>query len=199
MSNRPLLSLLIPTAGRETLIRCLKSIQEQEAAPSYECIVIGDTHEGPLPQVQELVESLGPQFRYLEHDAGMHDFGHSQLNYGDTKARGEWLHHQDDDDIYAPGALEAIGQAIAALVEPKPLLFRFKSWYGPVFWAQRGVIAESLIGGHCIVTPNIPDRVGMFGHRYEGDLDYIVSTLDLWPNGQLDAVWIDHVICIARP
>ena len=32
-----------------------------------------------------------------------------------------------------------------------------------------------------------------------GDFDYLKSTVELWPNGIEDVVWVDQIIAIARP
>lgn len=192
------LSLLVPTLGRPSLARALNSVKDQLASGD-EVIVVGDTHDGELPEVEALVRDYGKQFRYLAHDAGHHCWGHCTLMYGINRANGDYIHCSDDDDCWSPDALDAMRGAIAELNEPHPLLFRFRSWYGPVFWSQRGLIAEGQIGGHCLVTPNIPDRIGVFGCRYEGDYDYILSTLQKWPRGILDAQWVDRIVAIARP
>jgi hypothetical protein len=74
---------------------------------------------------------------------------------------------------------------------------RFVSWFGPTFWDTPGKAVESHIGGHCAVFPN-DELLGRFTCRYQGDYDYIRSTLDNW-GGDDQAVWVDDVIAIARP
>jgi glycosyltransferase involved in cell wall biosynthesis len=193
----PLLTCLIPTAGRESLARCLRSLQLQQWR-GLEVLVIGDTHDGPLPQTEATVRSFGPRFRYLAHDAGHHCFGHCALNYGLEQAQGEYVHCQDDDDIYANGALYTIRQTIRRLRQPRPLLFRFRSYFGHDYWAQQGLVREGLIGGHCLVAPNLPGKLGRFTCRYQGDFDWIRSTLDGYPDGP-EPLWLEDIICLARP
>jgi cellulose synthase/poly-beta-1,6-N-acetylglucosamine synthase-like glycosyltransferase len=190
----PLLTLMIPTAGRDTLARCLESIRSQEDAPSYEVIVIGDTYERDLSEVRAAVKEYGPRFRYTAHDAEHHCFGHCQLNHGLTKARGRFVHCQDDDDIYAPNALATIAEALEPDIAGVPHLFRFRSYWGPEFWVQEGLVQEGLIGGHCLVAPR--KAAGQFTCRYTGDFDWVKSTLDK-SGGK--AIWHSDLICIARP
>jgi glycosyltransferase involved in cell wall biosynthesis len=192
------LSILIPTPGQgRPLSRCLDSIKPQ-LHPGDEVLVIGDTHDGPLPEVEALVAEYGDLFRYIGHDAGHHCFGHCQLNHGLEQAKGDYLTANDDDDIYTPDAFAAMRAVAERLPEPRPLLFRFQSHYGPVWWDEQ-VVEINRIGGHCAVFPNLPGRVGRYTCRYQGDFDFIRSTLDLWPGGDLAAVWVNHIIAIARP
>jgi hypothetical protein len=192
----PTFSFLIPTHRGRPPWRCLDSLLPQ-LDRGDEVIVIGDTHDGPLPRVRQLVEgydSLAPvgSFRYLELDAGAHDYGHSQLNYGLEHASGEWLHCNDDDDIYAPGAVATMRQA-AHISGGRPLLFRFQSYHrGVVFWVERGRLERHWIGGHCLVTPNVPGKVGRWGPSYQGDFDWIESTI------AQHVGWLDQLSDLAR-
>ena len=160
-------------------------------------IVIGDTHDGAMPSVKELVKSYGSKFRYIAHDAGSHDYGHSQLNCGLSLAKGDYVHCNDDDDVWTEGAVEAM-RAAAEADPGRPLLFRFQSYLGPIFWVERGLFARNWIGGHCLVAPNLPGKVGQFAPAYNGDFDMVETTLALH-GGVGSAVWKEDVICHARP
>lgn len=168
-----------------------------QLAPDDEVLVIGDTHERELPMVARLVGSYGPNFRYVGYDAGCHDYGHSQLNHGIDLAQGDYIHVNDDDDVWTPTAAVMMRRAIDA-VPDRPHLFRFQSYFGLVFWDQRGVVQRDHIGGHCLLAPNIPGKVGRFGCEYAGDFDMIRSTLDLH-GGDESAVWHDDLVAVARP
>lgn len=210
----PTLSVLIPTPGLgRPLGRCLQSVREQPLLPGDEVLVIGDTAEGPLPEVEATVASFGPQYRYLEHagqvhtfvgDTDYHSFGHEQLNHGISRARGDLLVFQDDDDIFTEGALAAIRGA--ATEHPgRPLLFRFVSRFRTLVWGAAKTIAQEHIGGHCFVVPNKPEWLGEWGPHYQGDYTFIRETLDRWPGlngsppGDDAVVWVDKVIALARP
>ena len=126
------LSLLIPTHREDRpLRRALESVRAQ-LLDDDEVLVVGDTHDGALPGVEALVAEFGHPYRYLEHDAGGHDFGHSQLNYAITQAKGDYIHVNDDDDIYTPDALQAFREMTATVHAPIPFLFRFKSYVGGI-------------------------------------------------------------------
>jgi hypothetical protein len=201
------LSVIVPTPGGDRpLWRCLASIAGQGLHPDDgdEVIVVGDTHGRPggLPEVAALVAHMareGAPFRSLELDAGHHCFGHCQINRGLEEARpGNWLLFQDDDDIYLPGAFVAVRREVGALPEPRPVMFRFISWFRQVVWGTPE-IALHQIGGHNLCTPNLPGRVGRWGERYQGDYDFIRSTVDRWPGKDADVVWKPQVLTLARP
>lgn len=173
--------------------------------------MVGDTTDGELPEVEALVASFGPQFRYLPHagtahqiyDLGgyskdCHSFGHEQINAGMAAARGDYLVFQDDDDVSTAGAFDAIRKA--ATEHPgRPLLFRFVTRFRTLVWARQGLLAQDHIGGHCFVVPNRKEYLAPWTSRYQGDFDHIRGTLDKWPGGDDAVVWREEVIALARP
>ena len=191
------LSIIVPTRDpQRPLASCLDTVVRQPLHEGDEVLVVGDTTDGPLPEIEATVKQFGPQFRYLSLAGEVHDYGHSQAQYAMSQARGDWLVFNDDDDVFTVGAFDAIRKAIAELSEPRPILFKFLTHYGYLVW-DRKVIEQGHIGGHCIVCPNIPERLGVWTPRYEGDFDFIRSTLDLWPADAV--VWNKTVIAVARP
>jgi hypothetical protein len=187
------LSIIIPTPDGEHLARTLASIAGQPLAAGDEVWVIGDTHGRELPDVQTLVEDCGPAYHYLPCDAGRHAMGHPQINYGMQQAAGEFLVFQDDDDVFVPGAFDAIRRRS---LERRPHLFRFVASNGVVYWSRWGLVQCAQIGGHCIVAPNDPQRLGSWTDRYEGDFDFIAETLAHYPE---EPVWCPEIISVQRP
>jgi hypothetical protein len=80
----------------------------------------------------------------------------------------------------------------------KPLLFRFKSYLGTVFWEEAGKFERDHIGGHCLVLPNEPGKKGGFGCEYNGDFDWLESAVESF-GGPKEAVWINEIVAVARP
>lgn len=196
----PTLSVIIPTCdpGRP-LRRCLGSIASQPLLPGDEVLVVGDTTDGPLPAVEALVAGFGPQFRYLDARSEAHTWGHGEINLGIAQATGDYLLFQDDDDCYVSGAFDAVRRAAAALPDgPRPLMFRFVTRFRTLLWATPEV-KQDWIGGHNLVTPNLPGRLGRWTERYQGDYDFIRETVDLWPGRDADVVWREDVLTMARP
>jgi len=191
-------SFLVPTHREDRpLARCLNSIAPQ-LGPLDEVIVIGDTHDGPLGKVESLVGSYDHRFRYVAYDAGEHDYGHSQLNHGMALATCDYIHCNDDDDVWTPEALRYFRAYTNQFPEPRPFLFRFQSYLGPVFWVHPGWFARNYIGGHCLLAPNVPDKLGAWGTDYSGDFDYVEATVNAY-GGSSEAVWCEEIVALARP
>jgi len=165
--------------------------------PGDEVIVVGDTHDRELPVVERTVASFGEQFKYLAHNAGHHCYGHCQLDAGLAVARGDYYHCNDDDDVWAPGALTLMRRG-ARFFPDKPLLFRFKSYFQTVYWDELGRLERNHVGGHCLVAPLVPGKVGKFSCDYSGDFDYVSSAVEAF-GGVHEAVWLTDVVAIARP
>lgn len=193
--SRPTLSLLVPTLGRPELARAIESALPQLLAGD-ELLVIGDTRLGELPATEALCASYGPQVRYVGFTDGEASWGHHQLNHGLTLARGDYIHASDDDDVWCPGSLAVMREAIVA--HPgRVFLFRFRSYLGgTVFWLVPGLLERNTIGGHCLCQPNLPGKVGQLGPEYAGDHTWIVDTL---ARHEEPPVWCDVVICEQRP
>jgi glycosyltransferase involved in cell wall biosynthesis len=182
------LSIIVPTHDGDGLDVLFQSLEEQ-LQPGDEVLIVRDTFEGglvPIPDIAGL--------RVIDHDAGHHCWGHCQINEGMRYATGDYLVFIDDDDCFPDGALDAIRRAAAEQLAPRPLMFRFWSRRHGMYLPPRHEVRESAIGGHCMVTPNIPERLGTWTCRYAGDFDWIVSTLALWPDGP---AWYDDVIACA--
>lgn len=203
------LTAIIPTVAtdldRLALLRRSVCSALHQCRDGDEIIVAGDITSDPLDHAREMCQRLGADapggvaVRFVPFAGARHDYGHSQINHALGVARGEWLTFQDDDDVYCAGAFDALREEIARLPRPAPLLFRFRSHFGMTFWHTAGRVAQGHIGGHCLVTPNLPSLLGRWGERYEGDYDFIRETLDRWARVGVEPVWVDRLIAIARP
>jgi len=186
------LSIIVPTHDGDGLDRLFVSVEDQ-LQPGDEVLIVGDIHDGPLSdEVMQTIRSA--RHNYLSFDAGHHCWGHCQINEGITWANGDYLMFIDDDDCVPAGALDSIRRALAEQVEPRPLMFKFYSRRHNTYLPQGHYIRESAIGGHAMVVPNVPERLGTWACRYAGDYDWIVSTVALWPSG---VAWYDDVIACA--
>jgi hypothetical protein len=191
------ITFLIPTCDpARPLSRALNALVYQLQRDDS-ILIIGDTFDHELPQVEKLVGNYGPQVKYLPFNAGRHTFGHDQLNYGISQAQGDYIQVSDDDDVHTPTAAAAMRRMIAD-APGVPNLMRFVSYFGLIFWDERGVVRRDHIGGHCLLMPNIPGKTGTFGPEYSGDFDWVDSTLMLH-GGHDSAVWHEDIVAVARP
>lgn len=191
------LTVIVPTIGREHLSRTLRSIRDQRLTDRDEILVVGDTLDGPLPEVERLAALAGDPFRYVPHAGDRHWYGFPQINHAIRLARpGNYLLTLPDDDVLTAGALDQVRRAITP-DRPRPLMFRFLS---PMGWVvpDREEVAQANVSNQCFVVPNLPGRVADLRYeRYESDYDWIVETLARWPEGSL--VWCAPLLVHARP
>jgi glycosyltransferase involved in cell wall biosynthesis len=187
------LSIIIPTLGRRTLSRTLRSISSQDAfGDDVEVIVVGD---GPRPAARAQFEREAvkhPNWTYLEHGP-QPGWGHAQRMAGLERARGRYVMFINDDDGYAPGALATIRQA---MVEHPGRVVIFKmDRIGILYW-RRPEIRQGDVSVQMYLVPNVAEKVGSMTNpiRYESDFDFIVQTLELQGT---EPVWRDEIIVIA--
>lgn len=162
-------SFIVATTGRPTLAATLASIQ---LYPEDEIIVVGG--------VDAKVEG---QVRYVPHTPGM-DWGSTERNFATPLARGSYLAHIDDDDVYAPGARHAMADA---MVQAPNRFTIFKMQYpsGERLWREP-VVKFGNVGTPMMFMPNDPSRMGKWGeHQNYGDFRFLESMR--WPVDEI--VW----------
>lgn len=188
-------TIVIPTIGRETLPRTLDAIpKRRESGISVEVLVVADTHGPLLSDVRSVAKRYG--VAYHEVDAGYHDTGSPQLQYGYEIATGSLIGNLGDDDIHEPFAFETMQWAISTLTEPVPLMFRTVLHPGPqrgnavpvVLWHHPEIVDKN-ITGQCFVIPNDPARMGSWLQHM--DFGFISSTVERW-GGRIE--WRTEVV-----
>ena len=164
------LSVIIASSGRSTLPRALESASSQ--------MLPGD----------ELLLSVNDNAPW----------GHAARNEMMARADGDALVFLDDDDIYLPGALDAVRDALER--EPARVhIFRMvygdsSAAPGAYVWTAPELV-EGQVSTQTIVAPNWPDKLGSWGDRYAGDFDFARSTCDLAG----EPAWHENVIAVYRP
>lgn len=204
----PLLTVIVPTCGRDTLERTIQSVRTQRdennnyyGPSTVELLVVGDTFDGTFDESLERVPSLCAKYnaKYVGYDGGTHCFGHPQRNYGQSVAGGSWLIWLQDDDIYAEGAFRALLKKAKINGNMHGhwgvILGRTITWQAGVVWKQK-ILAEGNIDADCIAVPNVPERLGKWNHRYNGDFDFIRETCMNWDR---QVLWFKEIIAIGRP
>ena len=100
MLGKVLVSVIIPTYNRATLLPgAIQSVIDQ-SIPSMEIIVVND---GSTDDTGEVIEPFLQHICYLESDNG--GPAHAR-NVGMRAAKGQYIAFLDSDDLYLPGKLE---------------------------------------------------------------------------------------------
>jgi glycosyltransferase involved in cell wall biosynthesis len=188
--SAPLLSVVVPTIGRPTLERTLRSLRYQAPSSTLEIVVVGDTHQATYARALGTVPYLCDQFeaRYLEHDGGLHCVGQPQRQRGQAAAHGLWLAWLQDDDVWAANALATIRPFLAYV---RPLLFRAETRHGGTVWREPR-LEHGNVDANCLVVPNVPARLGRWLNHYDGDYAMIAHTVGLWQH----AYWPPPLIAL---
>lgn len=188
MDDEVRISMIVPTIGRPSLAPLVRDFVRQ-AGPADDLIVVGD---GAQPGARAVAEGADPRVSYRELGP-TRDWGHGLRNAAMALAKGTHIWSLDDDDRLVRGALDRVKGSLAASPDV-PHMFRMHhgKW---ILWERRAV-AHRNVSTQMIVVPNLPGRLGRWGSRYEGDWDFIRSTLDLYPNGEEDCVFDDRIVVV---
>jgi GalNAc5-diNAcBac-PP-undecaprenol beta-1,3-glucosyltransferase len=105
IKNNPKVSVIIPTIGRESLIRTLESVLNQ-TYQNLEIIITDDTEEG---KAKPLIERYlaDPRIKYVINTKYKHG-PDGNKNNGLDNITGEYFTFVDDDDIIMPNAIEEL-------------------------------------------------------------------------------------------
>lgn len=152
------ISFLVPTLGRPSLQATLDSI---ECWPGDEILVIGDHLQVNDPRVRVIQCAPGG------------DWGHTERNVAMPVAKGRYLAHIDDDDVYAPGTRAVMADAIAQTPD-RPVLFRMQYPNGGTLW-RWPTLAFGNVGTPMILIPNVLEKLGRFESFHGGDYAYLAS------------------------
>jgi glycosyltransferase involved in cell wall biosynthesis len=179
-------SVIVVTAGRDTLPRTLQSIATQ-TIHGDEVLVVGHSDF-----IRGTAEAFG--YRYIE-DGPFGCWGQRERQAAMAYATGTHLLFMDDDDVYLPGAFRAIREAVETQPD-RPQMFRMVTPEGFRIWSSPTVVCGN-VSGTQFVTPNDPAKLGTWGLRREGDFDFITSTLAHYPADAL--IWHTTFIATCRP
>lgn len=154
-----MISFIVPTIGRPSLLATLASI---ETYPGDEIIVIGNVKEGQNGRVRYVFSLPGG------------DWGHTERNKATPMARGQYIAHIDDDDIYAPGTRELMEESIRK--HPgRPSIFRMRFPNGITLWSEPTIRCGNL-GTPCFLIPNRPTMMGTWGSFVGGDCHFLETS-----------------------
>lgn len=154
-----MITFLVPSLGRPSLRATLDSI---ETWPGDEILVVGS-----------MGDVVDPRVRLLPCEPGG-DWGHTERNLGTPHARGQYIAHIDDDDVYAPGTRAFMADAIRTTPK-RPILFRMRYPSGFTLWLEPQLIFGN-VGTPMMLIPNVPERLGVWGSFHGGDHAFLAGS-----------------------
>lgn len=156
-----MISFIVPTTGRPSLIDTLRSI---ECQAGDEILVIGNGGD----------VALDPRVTHIRME-NRHDWGATERMVGLAAAKGRYLAFMDDDDVYAPCARGYMADAVATTPD-QPVLFRMQYPDGHQLWATPA-IAMGNVSTQMMLIPNDRAKLGSWlSGRRECDFDFLASS-----------------------
>lgn len=170
----PTLSIIVPSSGERAplLARCITEISRQMAP--------GD----------ELLVSVDERWPW----------GYRARQEMMAKATGDALLFMDDDDVYTPEALQVIRGEVREHPDAIHVFRMDATNHDSVghhyIWHTPELVAEGNVASQILCVPR-KLWLGAWGHRYEGDCDFLRSTIERNPG--VEVRWVDYVVCVLRP
>lgn len=177
-----MISFIVPTVGRPSLMATLRSIETQ---PGDEVIVVGKNVTTSLAALKRR-----PEVKLLDCEPG-NDWGHQERMFATPYARCKYVAHIDDDDVYAPGARALMADAIGEAAG-RPILFRMRFPNGITLWDEP-VIRCGNVGTPMMLIPNRPTMLGTWGSFVGGDCHFLETSKWSLVDGY---VWRPEVIAL---
>lgn len=190
------LSLLLATIGRPTLLRTLRSLEQQAWQPGDEVMILTDgNHEEVAKLLLEENFHQSLPIRHLTITDGPHkDWGHTPRNRTMHLAQGDFLCHFDDDDVALPGMIASIHQVLGA---PLVHMFRMIDYKSQrQVWTKKGLLQRRHVSTQNVVHPNDPKKFGRWGSFYGGDAQFIMQTAKFY---QGRVCFHDLITCVYKP
>jgi glycosyltransferase involved in cell wall biosynthesis len=188
------LSIIIPTCGRETLNRTLRSVQNAGIDPNDEVIVVGD---GPQPVADRICrvyrERVGLPVVYMDGPT-THGFGGAQRNLGMIAATREHLMFMDDDDEYVEGVFPHVRKVIQENLG-KPIIAKMRHRTVGVIWINK-IIQVGNIGTQMLIVPNVKERLAQWPDNYIAEVAFIEGVVEKCTKNGIPIFWWDHLIAI---
>jgi hypothetical protein len=171
----------------------------KDLSPDDLWLVLGD---GLQPGALKICKRIpfNCQSAFLESVLPFGDYGNSLRDQAMSIATQDYFIFLDDDDIFAPSAVEIIKREIAEHY-PRPIMFRMINGNGELLWRTREVTPGNL-GGSMFCCPNVPERLGTWanGNGHQSDFYFIEETLKLHgPGWRQNLFWAGDVIVNCRP
>lgn len=189
------ITVFLTTIGKPTLEDMLNSLVDELSDNDYLYIAIDgkEYFEKSYNIIHPFIKKFKCNIALNFNVANLGYWGHGCRNKYQKSLKGDFILHADDDDIYLKGSFDKIRRAIKITNNKTMLLFKFYNSYKTkdVVWKDPSIRLMN-IGTPCGLIPNIPEKMGNWGHKYGGDLEFYLSS-------NFEYVFCDEVIYCVKP
>ncbi len=154
-----MITYIVPTLGRPSLITTLNSI---ECWPGDEILIVSNGF-----RVKD------PRARFVDCPPGG-DWGHTERNFATPHAKGDYIAHIDDDDIYAHGTRALMEDAMTRNFG-HPIMFRMRFPNGITLWREPEIKCGN-VGTPMFLLPNEPEKFGTWKSFLGGDCAFLETS-----------------------
>jgi len=194
---QPTICVITPTIGRPTLKRTLESGQ---LTGGDQWLLLSDGHQPDVHELWNRLKADRPYLHWLGTRVQKGEYGNLLRDTAMSLSKKDYFIFLDDDDIFAPNAIDIIKREIA-LYYPNPIMFKMINGNGEILWKTRDVTPGN-VGGSMFCCPNNRDRLATWangaGHR--SDFEFIRGTLEKYgADWRQQLRWSGDVIIHCRP
>lgn len=191
------ISVFITTIGRDTLIDMLSSLVNELTDKDYLYIFIdgkNNEHKARLI-INSIINSFVCEVIITVQNEPLGHWGHGLRNEYQSKLKGDYIMHADDDDIYIKGSFDKIREKINESNNDDTIFFyKFYHQYrfNEIVWKTPKLMFAN-IGTPCGVIPNKPELFGEWKYRHGGDYDFYMDCKFT------NQIFVDEIIYVVRP
>lgn len=104
----PLISIIIPTYNRASLLGSTLNSIVNQSYTNWECIIIDDGSDDNTDEIVSLFSNKNPSIKYFKRPDNLVKGPNSCRNYGFFKSNGNIINWFDSDDLYLPNAFQLV-------------------------------------------------------------------------------------------
>lgn len=192
--RNPSITYLITSIGKETLKDTLRSLHGQFAGGLDKVHLYFDG-EGDVSQFKEEIDLFGSDIQAVTLKDKLGYWGHGIRNEYQSACSTDYIHHMDDDDIYAEGCIPGIRNELRVNYG-KVLIFKFRTLGGRVIW-ERPSLSFGQVGTPSGFIFNREDVFGRWGLQYGGDYEFYCGVQE--KIGKENMVFKPNLVVKTRP
>jgi hypothetical protein len=176
------LSIVVVTYKRPDVLAVLMHALECQTQKGFDLLVM---HDGPDMVTQRFIEShknnWAGRLSYFQSDFRHNDYGHSLRELGLEMVGAEYILITNDDNYYAPRAIEHIEHVVKEL-KPDLILFDMVHSHKGCELMDTFPLGNEVDIGCIVVRRELAKNVGFGDKSFAGDFTYIKNIISSCPD-----------------